>query len=185
MTLLLSALGLHKSYVAGLGRCWARVTVLSSLSLSLAEGERVLIRGAAASGKTTLLQCLLGLRRVDAGSVRWNAGRGAPYRVCLEPGDVAAATATRAALVELSSEDERFADWQHALRSCRRRGAGWLVLATEPGALAAVAHRTLELRGGSLRALTGQVPPLRVAEPTRDAQPWRGGALRPVPTIRD
>lgn len=185
MTLLLSALGLHKTYVAGLGRCWARVTVLSSLSLSLAEGERVLIRGAAASGKTTLLQCLLGLRRVDAGSVRWNARRGAPYRVCLDPADVAAATASRAALVELSAGHDRFADWLHALRACRRRDAGWLVLCTEPGPLSAIAHRTLELRGGGLRALPVKPPSLQVAEPTRDTREWPRGALRPMPTIRD
>src|SRR3954471_10281626 len=62
---------LRKAYRAGLGQCRARVQVLCGVSFSLAEGERLAIVGAAASGKTTLLHCLAGLRRPDGGEIRW------------------------------------------------------------------------------------------------------------------
>jgi predicted ABC-type transport system involved in lysophospholipase L1 biosynthesis ATPase subunit len=45
------------------------VSVLRGVSFGVERGERVGIVGGRASGKTTLLHCIAGLRRPDAGSV--------------------------------------------------------------------------------------------------------------------
>lgn len=69
MLLALRIESLWKSYVAGVRGCSARVWVLRGLSLTLVEGERVAIVGAAGAGKSTLVSCILGLRAPDAGLV--------------------------------------------------------------------------------------------------------------------
>ena len=61
--------GIWKSYAAGVRGCSARVWVLRGLSLTVSNGERVAVVGAAGAGKTTLLHCIGGLRRTDAGVV--------------------------------------------------------------------------------------------------------------------
>jgi ABC-type sulfate/molybdate transport systems ATPase subunit len=70
MSLALEVRDLWKSYHIGIRGCSARVAVLCGVDLLVARGERVGILGRAASGKTTLLHCLAGLRRPDAGIVR-------------------------------------------------------------------------------------------------------------------
>jgi len=60
---------LWKSYAAGVAGCSARVWVLRAASLDVHEGECVAILGARGAGTTTLLHCLAGLRRVDAGTI--------------------------------------------------------------------------------------------------------------------
>jgi ABC-type antimicrobial peptide transport system, ATPase component len=60
---------LWKTYLVGIPGCSARVSVLCGVDLQVAHGERVGILGAPASGKTTLLHCLAGLRRPDAGRI--------------------------------------------------------------------------------------------------------------------
>lgn len=166
MALLLVARDLSRSYVAGFGRCWARVHVLSSVSLTLRAGERVLVVGGAGSGKTTLLHCLTGLRRPDAGSVRWDASHGVPYRLCREPADVAAVGPRGAALVELPGDARLAAAWSEALSAHPGRGMAWLVLARGAAPLAPFADRVLELHEGSLRP-AASTRPQRVAEPAR------------------
>ena len=46
-------------------------TLFRDVSLSVAPGEWVAVRGPNGSGKTTLLRCVAGLTRADAGEVRW------------------------------------------------------------------------------------------------------------------
>lgn len=60
---------LWKSYAAGVRGCSARIWVLRDLSLTVEWGERILVVGAAGTGKTTLIECVTGLRRPDAGTV--------------------------------------------------------------------------------------------------------------------
>jgi ABC-type multidrug transport system ATPase subunit len=60
---------LWKSYAAGVAGCSARIWVLRAASLEVDEGECVAILGAPGAGTTTLLHCLAGLRRVDAGTI--------------------------------------------------------------------------------------------------------------------
>lgn len=147
---LLVARDLGKSYLAGHGRCWARVQVLASVSLSLGVGERLLIAGGPRSGKTTLLHCLTGLRRPDRGSVRWDASRGTPYRLCADPDDLSAVGPRSAALIELPRDPYLAIAWMEALHAARCSGTAWLVLGTRSAPLMLLADRVLELHEGRL-----------------------------------
>jgi ABC-type multidrug transport system ATPase subunit len=69
MPVVLRARALWKSYAAGVAGCSARVWVLKGASLEVEQGECVAILGARGAGTTTLLHCLAGLRRADAGCV--------------------------------------------------------------------------------------------------------------------
>lgn len=162
---LLVADALCKRYVAGFGRCWARVQVLASLSLTLRRGERVAIIGGRGAGKTTLLHCLTGLRRPDAGSVRWDASRGAPYTLCADLAALHAAPRHRALLMELPEDSWTSGACLEALHGRHAAGAGWLVLATRPGPLPSLADRVLELHEGHLRDVV-------VRHPRRVAEGW-------------
>jgi ABC-type oligopeptide transport system ATPase subunit len=59
--------GLWKGYHVGVRGCSVRVRVLRGVTFRVAIGERVGIAGAAGAGKTTLMHCVAGLRRPDAG----------------------------------------------------------------------------------------------------------------------
>jgi ATPase subunit of ABC transporter with duplicated ATPase domains len=61
--------GLWKAYAVGVSGCSLRVRVLHGVSFRVAVGERLGIVGAAGAGKTTLMHCIAGLRRPDAGRV--------------------------------------------------------------------------------------------------------------------
>jgi predicted ABC-type transport system involved in lysophospholipase L1 biosynthesis ATPase subunit len=65
--LVLEASGLHKTYLSG----ERQLEVLHGVSLTVAEGESVSIRGESGSGKSTLLHLLAGLDAPDAGTVTW------------------------------------------------------------------------------------------------------------------
>src|SRR3954471_21444941 len=70
MPIALDVRNLWKTYLVGILGCSARVSVLCGVDLQVACGERVGILGRPASGKTTLLHCLAGLRRPDAGHIQ-------------------------------------------------------------------------------------------------------------------
>ena len=71
MPIALDARGLSKSYRAGAGSCAATAVVLRGVDLIVHAGEAVGVLGGRAAGKSTLLRCLAGLLRPDAGVVRW------------------------------------------------------------------------------------------------------------------
>ena len=79
--IILSASGLHKTYLSG----ERRLEVLRDVTLSVNDGESVSIRGESGSGKSTLLHLLAGLDAPDQGEVRWagspdtGAGRRAAF----------------------------------------------------------------------------------------------------------
>lgn len=60
---------LWKCYITGVRGCSARVWALRGLRLTVEMGERIAIIGAPGSGKTTLAECILGLRTPTAGTV--------------------------------------------------------------------------------------------------------------------
>jgi putative ABC transport system ATP-binding protein len=66
MSALVAARGLSRRFGSGP----AGVSALESITLEIAAGEMVVVRGASGAGKSTLLACLAGLERATAGSVR-------------------------------------------------------------------------------------------------------------------
>jgi ABC-type polysaccharide/polyol phosphate transport system ATPase subunit len=69
VSLALRARTLWKSYAAGVEGCSARAWILRGASLDVGHGECVAVLGARGAGTTTLLYCLAGLLRPDAGSI--------------------------------------------------------------------------------------------------------------------
>ena len=69
MSTALRARTLWKSYAAGVEGCSARAWILRGASLDVDHGECVAVLGAPGAGTTTLLYCLAGLLRPDAGSI--------------------------------------------------------------------------------------------------------------------
>ncbi len=67
LTPVLRAAGLRKTYPSG----DKTLGVLDNVSLAVAAGESVSIRGESGSGKSTLLNLLAGLDRPDAGELFW------------------------------------------------------------------------------------------------------------------
>jgi len=63
----LEARGLQKHFLSGS----ERIEVLVEVSLAVAGGETLSIRGASGSGKSTLLNLLAGIEQPDAGTVLW------------------------------------------------------------------------------------------------------------------
>lgn len=59
---------ISKTFNAGAGQCRATVRALDSISLTVSGGQVVIVRGAPAAGKSTLLRCAAGLLTPDAGS---------------------------------------------------------------------------------------------------------------------
>jgi ABC-type multidrug transport system ATPase subunit len=66
---ILRARALWKCYAAGVAGCSARAWVLRGANLDVERGECVAVLGAPGAGTTTLLHCLAGLRRTDAGTI--------------------------------------------------------------------------------------------------------------------
>lgn len=65
----LEVVDLWKSYVVGVRGCSVRVSVLRGVCFHVGQGERLGIVGAPGAGKTTLVHCIQGMRRPDAGAV--------------------------------------------------------------------------------------------------------------------
>jgi ABC-type sulfate/molybdate transport systems ATPase subunit len=142
MSLALEVHDLWKSYLVGIRGCSARVSVLCGVNLQVDRGERVGILGRPASGKTTLLHCLAGLRRSDAGRIHLHDGgpeglalfdEGRPVGTCIRHGAAATLIVGR----ELAS-----------LRECVDRVVvlrdGRIVPLDPPAAAVAVARRVAE-----------------------------------------
>jgi branched-chain amino acid transport system ATP-binding protein len=57
--------------VTGMRKAFAGIVALDDVSLAVGDGERVGLIGPNGAGKTTLFNCVLGLLRPDAGTVRF------------------------------------------------------------------------------------------------------------------
>ncbi|HEX6574539.1 MAG TPA: ABC transporter ATP-binding protein [Gemmatimonadaceae bacterium] len=66
---ILSVRGVSKSFARGLARSAPRSLALAQIDLDVSRGEVIGLFGPEASGKTTLLQCIAGLLRPDAGDI--------------------------------------------------------------------------------------------------------------------
>lgn len=171
MSVVLRARSLWKSYAAGVSGCSARVWVLRGASLELHRGECVAVLGARRSGTTTLLHCLAGLRRADAGVIeqvldtRFVGGlhlvsratdQGAPQLLLCDDGDDPGQR-------ELSLR---------ALRGRYREQGAMLVATHELASVRDIADRILLLRDGQLMPVDRAAGVRRVAErsPTASAR---------------
>ncbi len=83
--MLFSAHHVSKCYLAGTRGCSAAARVLSRVDLDLDVGYVVGVAGARGCGKTTLVRCVAGLARPDAGALRWAPGAERPRIVSLAP----------------------------------------------------------------------------------------------------
>jgi ABC-type multidrug transport system ATPase subunit len=162
MPVALRARALWKSYAAGVAGCSARVWVLRGASLHVEEGECIAVLGARAAGTTTLLQCLAGLRRPDAGTIEHTLG--ARYVDTARGGAVAASEEVEGVLLydDTDERDVRAWSWERPLLS---RGRGAVIIAThELARVRELADRILLLRHGRLTELDRSAGLRRVAE---------------------
>jgi putative ABC transport system ATP-binding protein len=161
--LALRAHALWKSYAAGVVGCSARVWVLRGATLEVAEGECVAILGARGAGTSTLLHCLAGLRRVDAGTIHHRAlpllttGEGLASLLAEPPRD-------HVLLVDDPGGSVRVA-LPRLTRAHRRAAAGIVIATHELARVRQVADRVLLLRDGRLSPLDRAAGARRVAEP--------------------
>jgi alpha-D-ribose 1-methylphosphonate 5-triphosphate synthase subunit PhnL len=132
MSVALEVRGLWKCYAAGVRGCSARVWVLQGVTLALARGERVGLIGARGAGTTTLLHCLRGLRRPDAGVI-----------------DVAASARSELVLLDRG---------ESAVDGEASRSSTLLIAARDPEVLDGMVDRCLLLRDGQVLPLP---PPTR------------------------
>ena len=78
MTIHFTATNLHKSFQHG-------PAVLRGIDLAANPGTLTVLRGRAGSGRSTLLRCLTGGYRLDAGTVELSAPHGSQYLTDLDP----------------------------------------------------------------------------------------------------
>ena len=162
MPVALRARAVWKSYAAGVAGCSARVWVLRGASLHVDEGECVAVLGARGAGTTTLLHCLAGLRRPDAGTIEHTFGP--RYLDATQGGDVVAADERDGLLLydDADERDIRAWSWERPLAS---QGRGAVIIAThELARVRELADRILLLRDGRLSELDRSAGLRRVAE---------------------
>jgi ABC-type multidrug transport system ATPase subunit len=163
MSVVLRARSLWKSYAAGVAGCSARVWVLRGASIEVQRGECLAVLGARRSGTTTLLHCLAGLRRADAGVIEQ----------ALDTTYVAGARlfprATDHAAPQLllcdDGDDPRQRELSLRALRARHRHHGALIVAThELASVRDIADRILLLRDGQLSPIDRAAGVRRVAE---------------------
>jgi energy-coupling factor transporter ATP-binding protein EcfA2 len=159
MSIALEVRGVRKRYIAGDGNCVASANVLRGIDLTVRCGDAIAIIGAAGAGKSTLMLCLAGLLRVDAGDIEWFgerdralAARRAVYHVArtdlLRAG---AAGDAHVHLVDLPADVLAGAHVRTWMAGRRAAGDAIVVGAREADSVADVTTRMVELRGGVLR----------------------------------
>ncbi|HEX7980323.1 MAG TPA: ATP-binding cassette domain-containing protein [Gemmatimonadaceae bacterium] len=164
MPLALRAHSLWKSYAAGVAGCSARIWVLRAASLEAHEGECIAILGARGAGTTTLLQCLAGFRRVDAGTIEH---RGRPHLLTVPPVSRTRHATPRAGdivLVDGRCEPDDVTPISRAVRERAERGVTTIIATHELSSVRQLVDRVLLLRDGHLTSLPLTSGSRRVAE---------------------
>jgi ABC-type sulfate/molybdate transport systems ATPase subunit len=160
MPIVLRARALWKSYAAGVAGCSARVWVLRGASLEVEQGECVAILGARGAGITTLLHCLAGLRRPDAGCVQRSL-----TATLLAAEHERAATAERLVLHDGAElVDGPATHW--SLQAHHRTHGAVIVATHDLARVRGSVDRVFLLRDGRLTALDRAAGVRRVAERT-------------------
>jgi len=174
--LALRAHSLWKSYAAGVEGCSARIWVLRAASLEVHEGECIAILGARGAGTTTLLQCLAGLRRVDAGTIEH---RRSPRLLAAPSASNVRHTAPCAGDIVL------FDDTLHgggpipiarAVHEPAEKGVTTIIATHELSSVRHLVDRALLLRDGHLTPLPLHIGSRRVAEVARATSGTRAPA---------
>jgi ABC-type glutathione transport system ATPase component len=163
MPLVLRARALWKSYAAGVAGCSARVWVLKGANLEVEQGECVAILGARGAGTTTLLHCLAGLRRTDAGCVEHSL---TPSLVVgAHPADAArAGTPTERLVLHDGAEPVEGESTHWSLQAQHRRRGAVIVVTHDLARVRGMVDRVLLLRDGRLSPIDRAAGVRRVAE---------------------
>ena len=99
--------------VQGLSKSFGELQLLRDLDLTIEVGERVAIIGPNGIGKSTLLRCLMGELKTDAGSVKWSENAAISY--CAQ--DHAADFAKDMSLFEWMEQWRKPRDDEQAIRA--------------------------------------------------------------------
>ena len=163
MSVVLRARALWKSYAAGVSGCSARIWVLKGASLEVEQGECVAILGARGAGTTTLLHCLAGLRRPDAGCVEHSL---TPTLVVgALPADADRnGTPTERLLLHDGAEPLDGASTHWSLQAQHRRRGAVIVVTHDLSRVRGAVDRVLLLRDGRLTPIDRAAGVRRVAE---------------------
>jgi ABC-type multidrug transport system ATPase subunit len=162
VSLALRARTLWKSYAAGVEGCSARAWVLRGASLDVDQGECVAILGARGAGTTTLLYCLAGLLRPDAGSIETTLD---PLLVEAQRMHEVRDCAGRLLLVDDGLRSFHAAERPRFLRERITRDSASVIATHELSRARDVADRFLLLHHGRLLPLDRLTRSRRVAEP--------------------
>ena len=176
MPLALRAHSLWKSYAAGVTGCSARIWVLRAANLEVHEGECVAILGARGAGTTTLLQCLAGLRRVDAGTIE-HLRR--PRLLAVSRASNVRHAAPRAGeivLVDDTTPSGGATPVARAVHEPTEQGVTTIIATHELSSVRHLVDRALLLRDGHLTPLPFRIGSRRVAEGTRATSGTRAPA---------
>ena len=170
---------LWKGYAAGVAGCSARVWVLRGVSLDLHEGECVAILGARGAGTTTLLHCLAGLRRPDAG---WVESGTTPVLVDARHLAREGFAGNGALLVDDGFDPRRRTPRPTIIRDAGATATTMVIATHELARVRDVADRILLLHQGGLYPLDHPTRVLRVAERVEQSV---GGCVSSIPRNRD
>jgi ABC-type multidrug transport system ATPase subunit len=160
MATALRARALWKSYAAGVAGCSARAWVLRGASLDVERGECVAVLGAAGAGTTTLIHCLAGLRRLDAGTIELDLPPQLVHPSRLDREEV---LADRLLLVD-DGDDARSRPRPRLVRDEISDATTMIIATHELARVRAVADRILLLHHGRLLPLHHLTRARRVAE---------------------
>jgi ABC-type multidrug transport system ATPase subunit len=162
--LALRAHSLWKSYAAGVVGCSARVWVLRDASLEVHEGECVAILGARGAGTTTLLHCLAGFRRLDAGTIEH---RRPPLLLAVSGATSIQRASPRSAdivLVDDTTDPGGTTPIPRVIHEPPECGVTTIIATHELSRVRQLVHRALLLRDGHLTPLPLRSGSRRVAE---------------------
>jgi ABC-type transport system involved in cytochrome c biogenesis ATPase subunit len=181
--MLFTARNLRKSYAAGTPGCSATARVLCGVNLELVPGGIVGVTGGRGSGKTTLVRCVAGLARPDAGALHWEDAARRPRVVALAPAAYACETvrdAMNRACGDPAVDPAALAAFLAELGLTPRLHAGQLSLTSDERARCALAvglavRHPLLLLDGTPDALAAVTRPVVAALLARHAE--AGGAV--------